>query len=152
MSDNLPSPKRTIPVSKAASYLGVSAETLRRWDRKGSLKPFRTKGGQRRYSIVDLEAYKSGERRLGSKLSISQAADQLGVHPETLRRWERGGAIQPERTDGGQRRYTLKSLEQISNPVVPQPTLPPLPPVPPPLPPLVGVDVTGSNAGTIKLN
>src|SRR3990170_7439285 len=136
MSDNLPSPKRTIPVSKAASYLGVSAETLRRWDRKGSLKPFRTKGGQRRYSIVDLEAYKSGERRLGSKLSISQAADQLGVHPETLRRWERSGSIQPERTDGGQRRYTLKSLEQISNPVVPHPPLPPLPPAPPPLPSL----------------
>ena len=120
MSENLPN--RTLPVSKAASFLGVSAETLRRWDRKGVLKPFRTKGGQRRYSLTNLEAYKSGERSAKTPLKISQAAERLGVHPETLRRWERDGAIQAERTNGGQRRYTLDRLEQIASaPTVPIP-------------------------------
>src|SRR3990170_1082521 len=131
MSENLPN--RTLPVSKAASFLGVSAETLRRWDRKGILKPFRTKGGQRRYSLTNLEAYKSGERSAKTPLKISQAAAQLGVHPETLRRWERNGAIQAERTNGGQRRYTLDRLEQIAAappvPAVSQPDYPPQIPV-----------------------
>ncbi|KRT67325.1 MAG: excisionase family DNA binding domain-containing protein, partial [candidate division WWE3 bacterium CSP1-7] len=111
MSENLPN--RTLPVSKAASFLGVSAETLRRWDRKGILKPFRTKGGQRRYSLTNLEAYKSGERSAKTPLKISQAAEQLGVHPETLRRWEKDGAIRAERTNGGQRRYDQRDLETM---------------------------------------
>src|SRR3989304_3849480 len=131
MSENLPN--RTLPVSKAASFLGVSAETLRRWDRKGILKPFRTKGGQRRYSLANLEAYKRGERSAKTPLKISQAAAQLGVHPETLRRWERNGAIQAERPNGGQRRYTLDRLEQIAAappvPAVSQPDYPPQIPV-----------------------
>src|SRR3990170_4089911 len=104
---------RTLPVSEAASFLGVSAETLRRWDRKGILKPFRTKGGQRRYSLINLESYKSGERSAKTPLKISQAAEQLGVHPETLRRWEKDGAIRAERTNGGQRRYDQRDLETM---------------------------------------
>lgn len=38
--------------------------------------------------------------------SIGQAADILGVSPQTLRRWERDGKIAPPvRTKGKQRRY-----------------------------------------------
>src|SRR3972149_7132432 len=141
MVSDLPRPNRTLPVSEAASFLGVSAETLRRWDRKGILKPFRTKGGQRRYSLANLEAYKNGERSAKTPLKISQAAEQLGVHPETLRRWERDGAIKSQRTTGGQRRYSAQELEKISSPDS-QESLPPLPtpaaaasPVAPPPPP-----------------
>src|SRR3972149_6427178 len=126
MVSDLPRPNRTLPVSEAASFLGVSAETLRRWDRRGILKPFRTKGGQRRYSLANLEAYKSGERSAKTPLKISQAAEQLGVHPETLRRWERDGSIKSQRTTGGQRRYSAQELEKISSPDS-QESLPPLP-------------------------
>ena len=41
-------------ISEAAKALGVSAQTLRRWDREGKLKSERTKGGQRRYDISAL--------------------------------------------------------------------------------------------------
>jgi len=44
-------------------------------------------------------------------MSISEAAKVAGVAPSTLRRWEREGKIQPERTQGGQRRYTLAMLK-----------------------------------------
>ena len=104
--------KKTLPVSDAAHYLGISPETLRRWDQKGILKPFRTKGGQRRYSIALLKSFQSGERK-PSRLSISQAARELGVHPETLRRWERDGEILAERTSGGQRRYTSSQIAKL---------------------------------------
>ena len=45
-------------------------------------------------------------------MSISEAAKVVGVAPGTLRRWEREGKIKPERTAGGNRRYTLAMLKQ----------------------------------------
>jgi putative resolvase len=44
------------------------------------------------------------------KVSIGQAAKELGVCRETLRRWEAAGKIEVERTPNGQRRYDLSKL------------------------------------------
>lgn len=44
------------------------------------------------------------------KVSIRKAAQELGVSPETLRRWEAEGKIPVERTPGGHRRYDLALL------------------------------------------
>jgi putative resolvase len=41
---------------------------------------------------------------------INEAAEFLGVHPDTLRRQERAGKITPEYTKGGHRRYELAKL------------------------------------------
>ncbi len=44
-------------------------------------------------------------------VSIKEAAEFLGVVPQTLRRWEREGKLIPdERTPGGRRRYDLVRL------------------------------------------
>jgi excisionase family DNA binding protein len=44
-------------------------------------------------------------------VSIQEAAEFLGVSPQTLRRWEREGRLLPdERTPGGRRRYDLARL------------------------------------------
>ena len=48
------------------------------------------------------------------KVSIGEAAKELGVTPETLRRWEVEGKIQVERTPKGHRRYDLASLHHIT--------------------------------------
>ncbi len=46
-------------------------------------------------------------------LGIQQAAQYLGVSPQTLRRWERKKKIVPShRTAGGQRRYDLTQLRR----------------------------------------
>ncbi|MEW8960132.1 MAG: MerR family DNA-binding transcriptional regulator [Moorella sp. (in: firmicutes)] len=37
-------------------------------------------------------------------LTISKAAKKLGVHPNSLRNWEKRGLIKPVRLPGGQRR------------------------------------------------
>src|SRR3989344_1774999 len=47
-------------------------------------------------------------------LSIKDAAKYLGVNPETLRRWEKAGKLQPIRTAGNQRRYSVEMLESLS--------------------------------------
>ncbi len=43
-------------------------------------------------------------------VSITSAAEALGVSASTLRRWEASGKITPDRTKGGQRRYDLGKL------------------------------------------
>jgi putative resolvase len=48
------------------------------------------------------------------KISIRKAASELGVHQETLRRWEKAGKITAERTPKGHRRYDLAKLRKIS--------------------------------------
>jgi len=37
---------------------------------------------------------------------ISVAAELAGMHPQTLRIYERRGLVQPARTQGGNRRYS----------------------------------------------
>ncbi|MGA8296319.1 MAG: helix-turn-helix transcriptional regulator [Acidimicrobiales bacterium] len=49
---------------------------------------------------------------------ISIAAQLAGVHPQTLRIYERKGLLDPERTGGGSRRYSdddIAQLRQISS-------------------------------------
>lgn len=49
-------------ISKAASYIGVHIETMRRWDREEKLPAVRVgKGNHRRYSKSVLDAFKAGD-------------------------------------------------------------------------------------------
>lgn len=48
-------------------------------------------------------------------ISISEAAERLGVSPTTLRRWEESGKLIPERTQGNQRRYRLSQIEPATH-------------------------------------
>ena len=45
---------------------------------------------------------------------ISVAASLAGMHPQTLRIYERRGLIEPFRTPGGTRRYSDADLERLS--------------------------------------
>jgi len=44
---------------------------------------------------------------------ISVAAELAGIHPQTLRIYERRGLLNPYRTPGGTRRYSDKDLERL---------------------------------------
>ena len=44
---------------------------------------------------------------------ISVAADLAGVHPQTLRIYERKGLLDPARTDGGSRRYSEADIDRL---------------------------------------
>jgi MerR family transcriptional regulator/heat shock protein HspR len=44
---------------------------------------------------------------------ISVAAELAGVHPQTLRIYERKGLVRPARTDGGNRRYSQADIERL---------------------------------------
>ena len=44
---------------------------------------------------------------------ISVAAELAGMHPQTLRIYERRGLVQPARTSGGNRRYSDQDIERL---------------------------------------
>lgn len=44
---------------------------------------------------------------------ISVAAELAGVHPQTLRIYERKGLIEPQRTEGRSRRYSPRDIEML---------------------------------------
>ena len=44
---------------------------------------------------------------------ISVAAELTGLHPQTLRQYDRIGLVSPGRTGGGGRRYSLRDIEAL---------------------------------------
>jgi len=52
---------------------------------------------------------------------ISVAAELIGVHPQTLRNYERSGLLDPSRTTGGSRRFSdadlarLRRIQELTN-------------------------------------
>ena len=44
---------------------------------------------------------------------ISVAAELAGVHPQTLRIYERKGLVDPARTVGGSRRYSERDIDRL---------------------------------------
>lgn len=46
-------------------------------------------------------------------LLISVAAELAGMHPQTLRQYDRMGLVEPGRSAGGGRRYSMRDVEQL---------------------------------------
>src|SRR5215510_11894696 len=44
---------------------------------------------------------------------ISAVAESYGIHPQTLRLYEREGLLKPSRSDGNTRLYTAEDLERL---------------------------------------
>lgn len=141
-------------ISEVADKLGLAAKTLRRWEETGKFVGNRTLGGQRRYTLTDvqiLDAIKHGtipdSRDL---LTLEQAAQLFGVSTVTVTRWEEEGKIHPLITAGityyprhrllakmeelkKQMAYDAPTFESVSIPPRPLYSPPPLyapPPVP----------------------
>lgn len=49
--------KQLLTIKETSEYLSVSPQTLRNWDKNGTLVPIKTTGGHRRYDIETLEKF-----------------------------------------------------------------------------------------------
>lgn len=45
--------------------------------------------------------------------AVTAAAELAGMHPQTLRQYDRLGLVVPGRTAGGSRRYSLNDIQQL---------------------------------------
>jgi excisionase family DNA binding protein len=57
MSTNRATSRLGLSSSEAARHLGVSLSTVRRWSDAGHLRGYRTPGGQRRFTVEQLDAF-----------------------------------------------------------------------------------------------
>ena len=55
----------------------------------------------------------TSERRNRAVYVISVAAELAGMHPQTLRIYERRGLVNPARTEGGNRRYSDADIDVL---------------------------------------
>lgn len=53
-----------LTITQAAKFLKVSPDTLRRWEDRGIIAPQRTKGGSRRYTLLDLKIARLNKRKI----------------------------------------------------------------------------------------
>jgi MerR family transcriptional regulator, heat shock protein HspR len=75
MSDDEQRSEAVFVISVAAELTGVHPQTLRIYERRGLLEPYRTPGGTRRYSRADLE-----------RLELIQALTEAGLNLEGVKR------------------------------------------------------------------
>ncbi|MFQ5997519.1 MAG: helix-turn-helix domain-containing protein [Dehalococcoidales bacterium] len=107
-----------LTVSEAAQLLNVHSDTLRRWSDLGIIRAYRVNPrGDRRFKRDDIirfihepQANKGNEKEIkyimSPMLTVSEAAQLLNVHSNTLRRWSNLGIIRAHRiSPRGDRRF-----------------------------------------------
>ena len=72
---------KMIPIGPAAKYLGVSRDTLRRWEKKGKLKSFRSPSNRRYYTKEQLN-----EVMMGKKADSAKSGEQVSKSAEVGKR------------------------------------------------------------------
>jgi molybdopterin-binding protein len=113
MGENRESPSGLIRVGQAAEMLGVSVETLRRWETQGRLRMERSEGGQRLVDIGDV-ARLLAERRKASSDRPIVAQSARNRFPGIITRVERDGvAAVVEIMAGPHRLVSLMTAEAV---------------------------------------
>jgi len=64
-----------IQISKAAEYLGISVDTLRRWDKSGKFTAKKSTGGHRYYYLTDLALFRSDIFALATQWVLGPAVE-----------------------------------------------------------------------------
>jgi len=82
--------KTYIRIGEAARAAGVSVETLRRWEREGTLSAVRTPGGQRTYLLADIERLRDAEdmNEPESLINSAEAVASTRVAPAPILPWK----------------------------------------------------------------
>ncbi len=110
-------------ISQAGEILGISAKTLRRWEKAGKITPKRTPTGNRFFTDEDLQNL----RNLNSSktYSVSEVAKKIGVSAKTIRRWDKAGKFSAQRNASGNRIFQEKDITLLKtktfSPVLPKP-------------------------------
>lgn len=69
-------------IREAAKYLHLSTDTLRRWDRSGTLKPILTNGGHRRYTKESLDLYIGIEIEKEQPVDVTATYSRVSSHEQ----------------------------------------------------------------------
>jgi putative resolvase len=81
---------KLVSIQEAAKFLGVSTQTLRRWEREGKeIAVERTKGDQRRYDLSKMRPLAIGPDKLSKGITLAYARVSSHDQKEDLHRQEK---------------------------------------------------------------
>lgn len=100
--------KKLISISEASDFLGISIDTLRRWERQGKIRAKRDLHNNRYFFQKDLDSLKNTPH-----ISIQEAASLLNLSPTTLRRLDEKGILKAARDKNNVRVYTQELLDNF---------------------------------------
>ena len=81
MQNSVPA-DRLLSIGKSSEYLGVSIDTLRRWEKRGRITPLRSPGGHRYYSKDELDSL-FGKRYSRDEETQRRTDEELGKTDDT---------------------------------------------------------------------
>jgi excisionase family DNA binding protein len=96
-----------VTVGAAATYLGVSVDTVRRWETGGRLHAVRLDGKNRYFSTQELKQFRAMQ-----PLSTTEVAARLKVSESTVRRLETQGLLVPGRDSNNKRTYSAQEVDR----------------------------------------
>lgn len=98
--------KNLLTIGKASEYLGVSIDTLRRWEKKRRIEPLRSPGGHRYFLKEDLD------RLFGKKYTHDEAAEKVVKKEAVEKIVEKSEQITPTQTYASINYPTLEPKEE----------------------------------------
>ncbi|MDA8095441.1 MAG: IS607 family transposase [Betaproteobacteria bacterium] len=120
-------PRRRVSIHEAAEFLGVAAQTLRRWEREGKLIPDeRTPGGRQRYDLARLRpdqfhAEEASRRTIAyARVSSHDQKDDLERQKQVLERYcaRQGWTFEVIADLGSGMNYHKKGLTRLLDAVI----------------------------------
>lgn len=97
---------RHVSIGDAASILGVSIDTVRRWEKAGKLRAQRLDGKNRYFNVAELELVRNN-----LPISTTEVAKLLRVSASTVRRLDAEGKLRANRSKKGKRLYDKSVVE-----------------------------------------
>ena len=117
MAKSVTKPRQTaVRVGEAAEVLGVSVDTLRRWESAGRLRVSRSKGGQRLIAMSEVRRLQADRRIKRGRPIVAQSARNR--FPGTVTRVERDRVAAVVEVQAGQFRLvslmTAEAAEELA--------------------------------------
>lgn len=118
--------KNFLTIGEASKYLGVSIDTLRRWEKKGKINAYRSPGGHRYFRKTDLEnlfgtKYERDEttkrQSLASEINLTE-----GIIPQEQKQEDQGKSYFKDKLSVPRyiKREGLLKFEKLLQPVTPK--------------------------------
>lgn len=84
-----------LTLEQASKYLGVSAHTLRRWEKEGKITSHRTKGNHRRYTQLELDRIMNGESSdiIAKINTFTHTEEEVNKFIEFIKKFSKEGLI-----------------------------------------------------------
>jgi excisionase family DNA binding protein len=105
---------KLITLKQAAEMLGVTKRTVLRREGAGKMPPRFEAGRGKRFRFADIEAMvKTNFTDSIELITLKEAAEMLGTHERTIRRWVAAGKMPPRIGKGKAKKFWRTDIQSL---------------------------------------